>query len=85
MSNGSFCRYNEFMDDKKSLLEQKPDYLVCTCFGVMYSDIVNEIASGADSFDALQETLFIGTGCSSCVAEVKAILHEEDAKKIKNR
>jgi assimilatory nitrate reductase catalytic subunit len=68
------------MDDKKSLLEQKPDYLVCTCFGVMYSDIVNEIVDGADSFDALQETLFVGTGCSSCVAEVKGILQEQSKK-----
>lgn len=64
------------MDNGKSLLEQKPDYLVCTCWGVMYSDIIAAIQEGAVDFDALQEKLMVGTGCSSCVQEVHEILDE---------
>ena len=50
------------------------DYLVCTCMGVMYSEICQAIDDGAHSFEALSECLGVGTGCSSCVAEVHQIL-----------
>lgn len=63
--------------EPKGPLHQKPDYLVCTCFGVMYSDIRQAIDQGANSYEQLQETLFVGTGCSSCVAEVHDILKEK--------
>lgn len=53
---------------------QKPDYLVCTCMVVMHSDIVAAIEKGHNTFEALQEHLYIGTGCSSCVQEVHEIL-----------
>lgn len=64
-----------------SPLLQRPDYLVCTCMGVMHSDIVASIAQGNDSYAQLQDVLLVGTGCSSCVEEVKDILAHE----IKNR
>ncbi len=57
-----------------SPLENKPDYLVCTCMVVMYSDIVAAIKSGQKTFEELSDSLGVGTGCSSCVAEVKDIL-----------
>lgn len=63
--------------DSKSPLFNRPDYLVCTCMAVMYSDIVNAIVTGSNSYEKLQETLLVGTGCSSCVDEVKTILEEE--------
>lgn len=69
------------MNNTKSPLFQRPDYLVCTCMGVMYSDIEQAIHSGCDSYQKLQETLLVGTGCSSCVAEVKDILKEKLAGK----
>ena len=50
------------------------DYLVCTCFGVMYSEIIDAIHSGARDFQSLQDQLMVGTGCSSCVEEIKEIL-----------
>jgi bacterioferritin-associated ferredoxin len=56
---------------------QKPevtDYLVCTCMGVMYSQICQAIDDGAHSFEALSEQLGVGTGCNSCVTEVHQIL-----------
>ena len=57
-----------------SPLQQKPDYLVCTCMGVMCSEIEQAIQDGNTTFEALQDTLGVGTGCSSCVPEVNAIL-----------
>lgn len=63
--------------DNQSPLMKRPDYLVCTCMGVMHSDIVAAIEAGNDTYQALQDTLMVGTGCSSCVQEVKEILKEE--------
>ena len=53
------------------------DYLVCTCMGVMYSDICQAIDEGSHSFEALAEKLGVGTGCSSCVEEVHQILQSK--------
>ncbi len=64
------------MEEHKSLLSQKPDYLVCTCMGVMYLEILDAIEKGNNTFEALQETLLVGTGCSSCHEELKQILEE---------
>lgn|GEM_PF-950691 len=50
------------------------DYLVCTCMGVMASEICDSIEKGAVTFQALSDKLMVGTGCSSCVPEVKQIL-----------
>ena len=50
------------------------DHLVCVCMGVMQSDICDAIDRGHDTFDKLQQKLEVGTGCSSCVAEVNDIL-----------
>lgn len=65
------------MNDFKSPLSQKPDYLVCTCFGVMYSEICQAIENGAITFEQIQEILMVGTGCTSCVQEVNDILKEQ--------
>lgn len=64
------------MKNIKSLLEQKPDYIVCTCWGVLYSEIVQAIYDGCTDFESLQERLMIGTGCSSCIEEIYEILSE---------
>jgi bacterioferritin-associated ferredoxin len=45
--------------------------------GVMYSDICDAIKGGMQTFDELSDTLGVGTGCSSCVAEVHEILAEQ--------
>ncbi len=58
----------------KSLLAQKPDYLVCVCMGIMYSDIIAAIERGDRTFKDLQNSLMVGTGCSSCHEEVREIL-----------
>lgn len=69
------------MSLNKSPLESKPDYLVCTCMEVMYSQIVDAIKGGSDTFQALSDELGVGTGCSSCVDEVMQILQEAGASK----
>ena len=61
----------------KSPLEQRPDYLVCTCMCVMYSDILDAIESGSKTFESLSAELLVGTGCNSCVEEVRQILAEQ--------
>lgn len=60
----------------KNVLSQRPDYLVCTCMEVMYSQIVEAIEQGVDTFEQLSDLLGVGTGCSSCVEEVYEILKE---------
>ena len=62
---------------QKPSSSDEPDYLVCTCMVVMRLEIVAAIAQGNRTFDALQETLLVGTGCSSCVEEVHKILKEK--------
>jgi bacterioferritin-associated ferredoxin len=48
--------------------------------GVMYSDIIKSIEEGNDSYQKLQDALLVGTGCNSCVEEVKMIVVEEVKK-----
>ena len=72
---GSTTRKGFWMSNK-SLLSQRPDYLVCTCMEVMYSQIVEEIEQGSNTFEELSDVLGVGTGCSSCVEEVYEILKE---------
>jgi len=67
------CCQNKDQGCQKSQ-ETVPDYLVCTCMGVMYSEIKSAVENGSKSFDSLSDKLGVGTGCSSCVAEVEAIL-----------
>jgi bacterioferritin-associated ferredoxin len=69
--------------NEKSLLSQRPDYLVCTCMEVMYSQIVQAIEQGVDTFEQLSDMLGVGTGCSSCVEEVYEIIKEINALKQK--
>lgn len=62
---------------KKACAER--DYLICTCMGVMKSEIVDAIKGGANTFEQLSEELGVGTGCSSCVAEVNDLLDKNKA------
>ena len=46
------------------------EHLVCVCMGIMSSEIYQAIDDGYDTFEKLQQKFEVGTGCSSCVAEV---------------
>jgi assimilatory nitrate reductase catalytic subunit len=59
------------------MIEERPDYLVCTCMGVMYSEICQAIEQGCRDYASLQDLLLVGTGCNSCVPEVHDILAQE--------
>jgi bacterioferritin-associated ferredoxin len=75
------CNKNKNQSCCKNRENNDPvDYLVCTCMGVMYSDICQAIAQGAHTFQALSEQLGVGTGCSSCVQQVHEILKSELSK-----
>jgi len=74
----SCCKKNDQgCGQEKNDAASNADYLVCTCMGVMYQEIRDAIKNGLDSYEALSEGLGVGTGCSSCVAEVHAILKTE--------
>lgn len=66
--------------NNNSPLLQRPDYVVCTCMGVMYSEICQAIESGSDSLDKLSNLLMTGTGCTSCMPEIEMILKEYNKK-----
>lgn len=65
------------VENNPSPLAHKPDYVVCTCMGVMYSEIVQAIKDGCTTFDMLSESLMVGVGCTSCIPEVCEILTQE--------
>jgi bacterioferritin-associated ferredoxin len=69
------CCKNKIEGCKNS--KEQSDYLVCTCMGVMHSDICKAIEQGADNFEKLSDQLGVGTGCSSCFAEVEDILKSQ--------
>lgn len=69
----------------QSPLASKPDYLVCTCMGVMYSEISSAIKNGCVTYESLSEQLLVGSGCSSCVQEVHDILRQELALSLKDK
>jgi bacterioferritin-associated ferredoxin len=54
----------------------KNDYVVCTCMGVLKSEIIDSISKGDTTYEKLQDSLGVGTGCSSCVQEVHDILSD---------
>lgn len=67
-------------DDKKEVCRQAVidnDYLLCTCMGVMKSEVVAAIDRGAVTFKALSDELGVGTGCNTCVDEVMQILAQK--------
>ena len=52
------------------------DYVVCACMDVMRSELVRAIEGGVTTFEELQDQFGVGTGCSSCVDEVKQLVRE---------
>ena len=40
--------------------------IVCVCHRVSDRDIAREVLGGCQSFDRLQDTLRVGTGCGAC-------------------
>jgi len=71
----SCCKNKSYSCDDVQQNKQA-DHLVCTCMGVMRSEIYQAIKEGLKTFDELSEKLGVGTGCSSCVVEIHDILKQ---------
>jgi nitrite reductase (NADH) large subunit len=52
------------------------DYIVCTCMGIMYSEIVQAIKDGHTTVQALEDMFMVGSGCTSCIPEIEQILEK---------
>lgn len=72
-------------NDRRALLAGQPadrpdcGAIVCSCFQVGEKDIIKAIAAGADSAEALGQTLKCGTNCGSCIPEIKALVASHSA------
>ncbi|MBV2186677.1 MAG: molybdopterin-dependent oxidoreductase [Rhizobium sp.] len=51
-----------------------PGATVCSCFSVGVNQIVAAVRSGCRTVEAIGETLYAGTNCGSCRAEIKGII-----------
>ncbi|MDF2891830.1 MAG: domain protein (2Fe-2S)-binding domain protein [Clostridia bacterium] len=50
--------------------------IVCGCFNVTEQDIKNAINNGPKSFEEVQATTKVGTGCGGCVVSNKELVSE---------
>lgn len=73
------CKKNNCCKSQSSSMDM--DYLVCTCMGVLKSEVIEAIDRGNDTFEQLSQELGVGTGCSSCVEEVHQILEKSKQEK----
>jgi assimilatory nitrate reductase catalytic subunit len=73
---------NSAIDSYWSLLsgpnhnQQQDSKLICSCFKVSEQRIVEAIAAGATSTQALGEQLSCGTNCGSCIPELNSLIAE---------
>ncbi|HCL64471.1 MAG TPA: nitrate reductase, partial [Rhizobium sp.] len=51
-----------------------PGATVCSCFSVGANQIVAAVRSGCQTVEAIGETLYAGTNCGSCRAEIRGII-----------
>ena len=72
------CKKNNCCKNESVAVDQ--DYLVCTCMGVMKSEVVEAIDRGATTFEELSDELGVGTGCTTCVEEVCQMLAKKKQK-----
>jgi len=54
--------------------QDAPIKMICTCFQIAESDIVDEIKQGCSTPEALGEKLKCGTNCGSCIPELKELI-----------
>jgi NAD(P)H-nitrite reductase large subunit len=67
--------FSKFM---KSKVEVKADNskVVCGCFNVTEQDIKNAVNNGAKSFEEVQASTKVGTGCGGCIVSNEALVNE---------
>jgi len=52
-------------------------HIICACMGVTQADIDQARAAGSQTFEALQETLLVGTGCGGSKHHVQTLLQDK--------
>jgi nitrogen fixation NifU-like protein len=57
-------------------LFKEPAQEVCHCLGITDKDIERAFQQGARTWDALQQSTKIGTGCGACKEKALELLHE---------
>ena len=55
--------------------------MICSCWEVGESQIAAAIDAGANSVDALGESLHCGTQCGSCIPELKQLLIDNSSER----
>ena len=48
--------------------------MICACHQVTEYDIVEAVKSGADTVEAVGDCSKAGTGCGSCIPEIKRVM-----------
>lgn len=78
---GLFDKPSLTKEERQALLTGKPPVgqkdtgkTICACFNVGENSIRDAIQEGADSVEAIGKCLGAGTGCGSCVPEIRAML-----------
>jgi bacterioferritin-associated ferredoxin len=52
------------------------DKVICGCINVKVQDLKDAIDNGAKSFEEVQATTKVGTGCGKCTDSVKVLVDE---------
>ena len=50
------------------------DVVICSCMGILLSDVLQAINLGATTVEKLSEQLGVGTGCGACLEQIRCIL-----------
>jgi bacterioferritin-associated ferredoxin len=54
--------------------------IICICHRVSDRDIAREAAAGCPDFDALQDSLRVGTGCGACLDSAQQTFVEQASR-----
>ena len=52
----------------------KPDRMVCDCYNIKVSDIMEEMKKGNKTFDSMVSSIRLGVLCSACIEDSKKVI-----------
>jgi len=76
LNNSAIDSYWSLLSGPNGDSQQADSKLICSCFKVSEQRIVDAIAAGATSAEALGEQLNCGTNCGSCIPELNSLIAE---------
>lgn len=50
--------------------------IVCECYNIWIEDIKKALEEGADSFEDLEKSMYLGVLCSACIGDSKKVIEE---------